>query len=276
VSNVFPLKAQTEDLPLGLSVIVPVYNESSRICEALCELVSVDVNFPFEIIVINDGSSDNTKDIIQWPMHLLHIRFIDLPENKGKGNAVRLGIKMAEYSHALVFDADLEYFGHDIPRLFRPIQMGVASIVYGVRLRGVNSMQPSFIFALGRRVLTAITNILYGTAISDLHTCLKLFPVDFLRTIELTESGFGLDTQMTALALRNQLKPFEIPITYVGRTASEGKKIKFSHAFECVFILIRCRFSKPLGYQVKKYAKRNINFVLQRPDPIYIAYEDFV
>ena len=275
MSNVIPLKSQTEDLPLGLSVIVPVYNEATRICEALCELVSLNVSFPLEIIVINDGSADNTRDIIQWPMHLLHIRFIDLPENKGKGNAVRLGIKMAEYSHALVFDSDLEYFGHDIPRLFRPIQMGVASIVYGVRIRGLNTMQPSFIFALGRRVLTAITNILYGTAISDLHTCLKLFPVDFLRRIELTESGFGLDTQMTALALRNNLKPFEIPITYVGRTSSEGKKIKFSHAFECVFILIRCRFSKKIGFQVKKYAKRNINFVIQSQEPTFEVHEDF-
>jgi glycosyltransferase involved in cell wall biosynthesis len=275
VSNVIPIHQDTGKLPLGLTVIVPVFNEASRICEALCELVSVDVNFPFEIIVINDGSTDNTRDIIKWPMHLFHIRFIDLPENKGKGHAVRLGISLAEYSHALVFDADLEYFGHDIPRLFRPIQMGVASIVYGVRIRGINSMHPSFIFALGRRVLTAITNILYGTAITDLHTCLKLFPVDFLRSIELTESGFGLDTQMTALALRNGLKPFEIPITYVGRTASEGKKIKFSHAFECVSILVRCRLSKPLGYQVKKYAKRNINFVQQSSEPLYVVHEDF-
>jgi len=153
--------------------------------------------------------------------------------------------------------------------------MGVASIVYGVRIRGINSMHPSFIFALGRRVLTGITNILYGTAITDLHTCLKLFPVDFLRSIKLTESGFGLDTQMTAMALRNGLKPFEIPITYVGRTASEGKKIKFSHAFECVAILIRCRMNKPFGYQIKKYAKRNINFVVQRHEPIYVVHEDF-
>jgi len=275
VSNVIAIKSQTKDSPLGLTVIVPVYNEASRVCEALCELVSVDANFPLEIIVINDGSADNTKEIIQWPIHLLHIRFIDLPENKGKGNAVRLGIKLAEYSHVLVFDSDLEYFGHDVPRLFRPIQMGVASIVYGVRIRGLNSMQPSFIFALGRKVLTLITNILYGTAISDLHTCLKLFPVDFLRSVELTESGFGLDTQMTALALRNNLIPFEIPITYIGRTASEGKKIQFSHAFECVFILIRCRFSRTIGYKVKKYAKRNINFVMQSQEPSFETYQDF-
>jgi hypothetical protein len=153
--------------------------------------------------------------------------------------------------------------------------MGVASIVYGVRIRGINSMQPSFIFALGRRVLTGIANILYGTAITDLYTCLKLFPVDFLRSIELTESGFGLDTEMTALALRNRLKPFEIPITYVGRTASEGKKIKFSNAFESVSILIRCRMRKPLVYQVKKYAKRNINFVQSSSEQIYVVHEDF-
>jgi len=275
MSNVVPIKGEAQRLPLGLTVIVPVFNEEDKICDALCELVSIDVTFPIEIIVIDDGSTDRTKEIIKWPKHLLHIRFVDLSENKGKGHAVRAGIGLASFSHVVIFDADLEYFGHDIPRLFRPIQMGIASVVYGVRIRGINSMHPSFLFSLGRRFLTSFANVLYGTAITDLHTCLKLFPLEFLRAIELSESGFGLDTQITALALRNGLKPFEIPITYVGRSVLEGKKIRFKDAFVCMSILIQTKLTKQINYKDVRYAKRNVDFVQQRNELVQIFNRDF-
>ena len=248
-------------LPLGLSLVVPVYNEERTICDAICELATINADFSYEIIVLNDGSTDSTAQILREPQHLFHIRYVEIAKNAGKGNAVKLGVELARFSHILVFDADLEYFGHDIGRLFRPIQMGVAPAVYGVRLRGNNTMQPSYLFASARKYLTAFTNILYGSAISDLHTCLKLFPTDFLRSLELHQNGFGLDTEITALALRSGLRPFEIPVTYVGRTKEEGKKIHLGDGVKCLWILIRIRFGKKINFEKKKYAPRNRNFI---------------
>ncbi len=245
------VKHTTAENSPGLTIIVPVYNEEKTLCEALCQLIEASSSFPSEIIVVNDGSSDRSASIIREFNHLLNIRFVDLPENHGKGNAVQLGIRLASMSHVIIFDVDLEYSPYDISRLFAAVQMGLANVVYGVRMPGLNSMQPSLTFALGRRILTQVTNIIYGTAINDLHTCLKLIPIDFLRKLELTESGFGLDTEITALILRNGLRPFEMPITYIGRGALEGKKIRKRDGFDCLRILIKMRFSKKVEYRYR-------------------------
>jgi dolichol-phosphate hexosyltransferase len=233
----------------GLTIIVPVYNEEKTLCKALCQLIEASSSYPSEIIVVNDGSMDSSASIIREFKHLLNIRFVDLTENRGKGNAVRVGISLASMSHVIIFDVDLEYSPYDIARLFSAVQMGLANVVYGVRMPGLNSMQPSLTFAWGRRILTQVTNIIYGSAINDLHTCLKLIPIDFLRKLELTESGFGLDTEITALLLRNGLRPFEMPITYIGRGALEGKKIRKRDGLDCLRILIKKRFSKRIDYK---------------------------
>jgi hypothetical protein len=143
--------------------------------------------------------------------------------------------------------------------------MGIAPAVYGIRIRGINTMQPSFLFAYARKFLTFIANLIYGTAISDLHTCLKLFPRDFLRSLELRENGFGLDTEITALALKVGILPFEIPVTYVGRTKEQGKKIRISDGIKCIKVLISVRLRKNVHYEVKNYARRNVNFVATLP-----------
>jgi glycosyltransferase involved in cell wall biosynthesis len=265
-----------EYMELGLTVIVPVFNEEKTICDAICELVTIRADFPYEIVVINDGSTDSTSRILKWPKHILNIRYVEKTQNEGKGNAVKTGLNLARYSHVLIFDADLEYFGHDIARLFRPIQMGIAPAVYGIRLRGINTMQPSFVFAYARKALTFIANLIYGTAISDLHTCLKLFPTDFLKSLELNENGFGLDTEITALALRSGILPFEIPVSYVGRTKHQGKKIRVSDGFKCIKILIGVRLRKDIDYQVRTYAKRNVNFVSNSSRPVELQNESFL
>ena len=254
-----------ENLPVGLTVIVPVYNEENTICAAICELVTINPDFLYEIIVLNDGSTDSTSRILKEPKHLFNIRYIELEKNQGKGHAVQIGINLARFSHTLIFDADLEYFGHDIARLFRPIQMGVAPVVYGVRVRGNNTLQPSFVFASARKFFTLFTNILYGSAISDLHTCLKLFPTNFLRSLELSENGFGLDTEITALALRSGLRPFEIPVTYVGRNKEQGKKINLMDGVKCLKVLITVRMRKKIDFVARNYVERNPNFIETHP-----------
>jgi len=231
---------------MGLSVIVPAFNEERTICKVLCDLIKLEHDFPLEIIVINDGSTDKTSEIVLDPRYLFNIRFVDNQINQGKGKVVRQGIEMARYSHTLIFDADLEYFAHDIPGMFKPISAGMTDVVFGSRIRGNYTSQPSFFFSIGRSLLTLYINLLFNSTITDLHTCLKLIPTNILQTAEFTENGFGLDTEITCLLLRNGILPFEIPITYIGRTAANGKKIGISDGFVCVKIATAKRFSKKL------------------------------
>jgi hypothetical protein len=128
--------------------------------------------------------------------------------------------------------------------MFSFINSGIAEVVFGSRVRGVNTAQPSLAFSLGRSFLTHYMNVLFGSTVTDLHTCLKLIPTDVLRQSELTENGFGLDTEITCELLRRKLHPFEVPITYVGRTATQGKKIGPKDGLICLKIVTAKRFSR--------------------------------
>jgi hypothetical protein len=144
----------------------------------------------------------------------------------------------------LPFDADMEYSAHDIPAMLAPVIAGRASVVYGTRLFGVNTVYHSLHYALGNRVMTLATNVLFGSYISDLHTCLKLIPLDVLRGLDLVEAGFGLDTEMTANVLKLGMRPFEVPVSYFARSHSEGKKINWRDAVRCFAVLARVRVSR--------------------------------
>jgi glycosyltransferase involved in cell wall biosynthesis len=229
---------------LGLTVIVPAFNEERTICKVLCDLIALKVDIPMEIIVLSDGSTDRTASIVLDPLHIFNVRFIENEMNQGKGNVVRQGIALANYSHTLIFDADLEYFASDIPKMFQVIKSGYADVVFGSRVRGVNTSQPSLLFTIGRTFLTMYMNILFGSAITDLHTCLKLIPTISLRNANLKENGFGLDTEITCSLLKNKVHPFEVPITYVGRTKAQGKKIGLTDGLVCMKIVTLIRFSR--------------------------------
>ena len=210
--------------------------------------------FVDEFIILDDGSKDGTAEKIKGFTESANIKFIRIEENQGKGHAVQQGIQAASLSHLLIFDADEEYFVADIPRLFFAIQQGYSDVVFGVRVRGVNTMQPSLVHAIGRRLMTLFANVLYGTAISDLHTCLKLVPVELLIDCELKENGFGLDTELTCHLLRSKIHPFEVPITYVGRSIQDGKKIRIRDAVVSFRIMIFMRFSRRNKLSVNAYA----------------------
>jgi glycosyltransferase involved in cell wall biosynthesis len=161
--------------------------------------------------------------------------------NRGKGAAVRTGIEAATGSHVLIFDADDEYDPHDIAGLVIPLINGRAEVVYGTRLRGHGTIHPTLVHSLGNKLMTGTANVLYGSAISDLHTCLKLLPIPLLKEMNLTEEGFGLDTEITAEMLRRGWRPYELPISYVGRSKEEGKKIGAFDAVDCFRILFKVR-----------------------------------
>ena len=234
--------------PFGLTIIVPSYNEHLTIGRVLDALLSLDMpGKKLEIIVVNDGSTDATRECIE-SFDDPRLVAINHPANLGKGAAVRDGIAAATGSHVLIFDADHEYDVNDISRLVIPILSGRAEVVYGSRMSGFGTVHPSLWHSVGNKAMTGLANVLFGSAISDLHTCLKLVPVPLLRSFDLDEDGFGLDTQISAEVLRAGFRPFEVPISYVGRSKEEGKKIHFSDALRCVFVLVKVRTRSRTAY----------------------------
>jgi len=220
-----------------LTIVVPVFNEERTIREVLNALKFQPVPGDVEIIVVDDGSTDQTPEVIS-DVPQVRIRH---ETNLGKVAAILTGIEQATGTHLLVFDADSEYDPTDIPALVVPIATGRAEVVYGVRVRGARTNFPSLVYAVGNRVMTEFANLVYGSAISDLHTCLKLLPLPLLRRMELRERGFGLDTEISAEMLRLGFRPYEVAASYVGRSREEGKKIRLSDAIRCVIVLVKVR-----------------------------------
>jgi len=241
------LQHLSDRAPFKLTIVVPVFNEEHTVRQVLEALMDQPIPGDFEIIVVDDGSTDRTREILQASWHHRHV-CVRHESNRGKGAAVRTGISLASGSHLLVFDADSEYDPEDIPKLIAPILSGRAEVVYGVRVRGAGALFPSFVNVLGNRLMTAAANALYASAISDLHTCLKLLPVPMLRLMQLEEEGFGLDTEISAEMLRRGFRPYEIRVSYVGRSRAEGQKIRLSDAFRCLQVLLKVRLRGRTSY----------------------------
>jgi dolichol-phosphate hexosyltransferase len=216
------------------------FNEERTIARAIREVLSVEYPCEIELIVVDDGSSDSTAKLVEEfddPRVRLHVH----EYNSGKGAALRTAAALATGTHILPFDADLEYTPKDIPRLVEPILTGRFDVVYGTRLFGYNTVYQSFRYAVGNKVLTTLTNILFDSFLSDLHTCLKLMPLDLFKSLDLREKGFGLDTELTATLLRLGIRPFEVPVSYYSRSHAQGKKINAGDAVDCLHILLQVR-----------------------------------
>jgi dolichol-phosphate hexosyltransferase len=253
--GMFP-SSSSDSAQFRLSIIVPSYNERSTILKVLDNLLSLDVpGKELEIIVVNDGSTDGTQALLETFDDSRLVR-MHHSTNLGKGAAVRTGIAAAKGSHMLIFDADQEYDVADIPRLITPVLSGRAEVVYGNRMSGFGTVHPSLWHAVGNKAMTLLANLLFGSAISDLHTCLKLVPMPLLKSFDLSEGGFGLDTEISAEVLRAGYRPFQVPISYVGRSKEEGKKIRLSDAMRCVYVLakVRARPVTPYGKRDKTLA----------------------
>jgi glycosyltransferase involved in cell wall biosynthesis len=226
-----------------LSIVMPVYNESGTIRSAIERVQAMDYPCPVELVVVDDGSTDGTIDILQqltgWGM-----RLIRHPRTLGKGAAVRSGVAVAAGSHMIILDADLEYSPGDIPAMLGPVLDGRADHVFGTRVFGLNTRYQSFRFAMGGRALTLAANILYDSCLTDMHTCLKLLPVADFRALRLSENGFGLDTELTARLIRSGMRPFEVPVSYDGRPFEQGKKIRWRDGVRCLSILIKVRVER--------------------------------
>lgn len=223
-----------------LSVIMPVYNEQATIDEIICRVRQVDV--PKELIIVDDFSTDGTRDRLKKYENEPNIKVIYHQFNQGKGAALRTGIAYATGDIVIFQDADLEYHPEEYPRLIEPIIKGYADVVYGSRFKGVSR---AFLFwhFLGNKLLTLITNILYNSTISDMETCYKVFKREVIQNIKIRSNRFNVEPEITAKVLKRKLRLVEVPITYTGRDYTEGKKITWRDGLSALWTLIKYRFT---------------------------------
>ena len=220
-------------------MIVPAYNERATIAEVLQRARSVDLELDREIIVVDDGSTDGTAEILPT-LQDSKVRVVFHPHNRGKTAAIRTGLAHATGDLVLIQDADLEYDPEDWPRLLEPILAGRASVVYGSRFSGHRRNMLPWSTA-GNRFLCLLTNLLYGSRLTDVETCYKLFDRRVLDAMALESERFGFEPEVTAKLLRRGERIVEVPISYDGRTRQEGKKISWRDGLESLRILVSCR-----------------------------------
>jgi glycosyltransferase involved in cell wall biosynthesis len=225
---------------MKLSVIIPVYNEVESIKEILKRVQATKL--VKEIVVVDDGSKDGTRDILNKLDGKGGIKVILHEHNKGKGAAVRTGLAAAQGDVLLIQDADLEYDPRDYPHLLQPIKEGIADVVYGSRFLGGPRRPTMFWHMIANKILTFMTNILYDNILTDMETGYKVFRRQVIEGMVLQANSFDFEPEFTAKILKRRYRIFEVPITFNPRDYSQGKKIKLYDAFEAVWTLLKYRF----------------------------------
>jgi glycosyltransferase involved in cell wall biosynthesis len=225
---------------MKLSVIVPAFNEAATMAEIIDRIRATGLDI--ELIVVDDGSTDGTRDILQREKSKIdHLIF--QPRNAGKGAAVKAGFAVATGDVLIIQDADLEYDPADYPDLLGPIVKAGADLVLGSRLTGAKPQRAYYYWHyLGNRFITFIARVLYNTTLSDIYTCYKVFKREQLIGLDVQSDGFEFDAEFLAVLLKRHLVVYEVPISYYGRSYGEGKKIKWYHTANVIWMLIKYRF----------------------------------
>tara|TARA_B100000989_G_scaffold289825_1_gene262222 strand:- start:2871 stop:3599 length:729 start_codon:yes stop_codon:yes gene_type:complete len=227
---------------LLISIVIPVFNEENLIYPILRRIDNIK-NLSKEIIIVDDGSTDNTRTIIEKNCKGLFNKFVSLEKNFGKGHALREGFKLVSGDIVIVQDADLEYDPEDYYKLVSPIIKSEEKVVYGSRvIKGAKRTRPNsidtFIRILANKFLTSLSNLLNDQTLTDAHTCYKVFKSEILNEIELVENGFNFCPEITAKISKLGIKIMEVPISYHGRTHKEGKKISFVDGFKAIYAIL--------------------------------------
>ena len=225
---------------MKLSIIIPVYNEIRTIHEIIQRVQATGL--ADEILAIDDGSIDGSRELLEQISKEGRVKVIFHDRNQGKGKAVRTGIQNATGDLILIQDADLEYDPREYPNLLKPIQEGIADVVYGSRFLGAGRRPVLFWNMLANKILTLVTNILYNNILTDMETGYKLFRRQVVQDMPLHAHGFEFEPEFTAKILKRKVRLYEIPIAFNPRDYSEGKKIKMKDAFIAMWTLIKYRF----------------------------------
>ena len=227
---------------MKLSVLIPVYNEARTIDEIL-RLVSA-VPIEKEIVVVDDGSVDGTREILQRWDGRAGVRVLLHPRNMGKGRAVRTALEQSRGDVLVIQDADLEYDPAEYAVLLRPIEAGRADVVYGSRFFGSSERRVQFFWhTVGNRLLTLISNVFTNLNLTDMATCYKAFHRRVVPALDLESKRFGVDAEFTVKVARAGFRIFEVPISYFGRSQAEGKKIRMKDGFSALGALVKHSFA---------------------------------
>jgi glycosyltransferase involved in cell wall biosynthesis len=223
-----------------LTVVMPVYNERETVERAIAGVLEADVAASYELVIVDDGSTDGTSEILErtsWPDH---VRLLRHDRNRGKGAAVRTALAEADGRFSAIMDADLEYDPRDLKLLLEPLTSGRAEVVYGTRAFKSHSAY-SFWYVVGNRGVTFVANLLYNSWISDMMTGHKAMSTELFRSLDLRERGFAIEAEITARLLSRGVRIYEVPVEYAARGREQGKKLTALDGLRVMRTLFRCK-----------------------------------
>ena len=223
---------------MDLSVIIPVYNEAETLDAIMGAVTAIPVDK--EIILVDDGSTDGSREKLQQFENQPGIRVLYHERNQGKGAAIRTGVAAAEKDLVIIQDADLEYDPREIPTLMQPILAGKADVVYGSRFMGGQPHRVLYFWhSVGNQMLTLLSNMFTDLNLTDMETCYKLFKREVIQGIQIEENRFGMEPEITAKIAKGRWRIYEIGISYAGRTYDEGKKIGWRDGFRALWCILK-------------------------------------
>jgi glycosyltransferase involved in cell wall biosynthesis len=226
-----------------LSILMPVFNERATVAEAIAQVLDANPRGgEFELLVVDDGSTDGTAEILSegsWPQN---VSVITHQANRGKGAAIATGLEHAAGRWSVIMDADLEYQPRDLDSLVEPLASGEAEAVFGARGFQAHSAH-SFWYVVGNKGVTFSANLLYNSWLSDIMTCHKAMSTELFRSLELRENGFGIEPEIAARLLRRGIRIYEVPVVYRARSREQGKKLTVADGFRVLRTLVRCRLT---------------------------------
>jgi glycosyltransferase involved in cell wall biosynthesis len=225
-----------------LSILMPVYNERERVEQAIAEVLATELPDEFELIIIDDGSTDGTREILRGGDWGPRVRLYEHERNQGKGMAIQTALQYAEGEFSAIFDADLEYDPADLGLLMPAVLDGRANACFGVRaFDGYTSH--SFLFVLGNKGVTLACNVLYNVYLHDIMTCHKMIRTDLFRSLPLQDHGFAIEAEISARLVQRGERIYEVPVHYRARATEEGKKLTAVDGVRVIGTLLRCRFT---------------------------------
>jgi glycosyltransferase involved in cell wall biosynthesis len=226
-----------------ISIVVPVFNEARTVADVIQRLIAIDLPAPREILVVNDGSTDGTREVLDQVVERPELRIIHAEKNGGKGSAIRIGFARATGTIVAIQDADLELDPAQIAELVAPILQGRTKVVYGSRFLAGRPDAP-FISILANEILTGVTNLLFGGRLTDMETCYKVMTREIAQSLELESNRFDIEPEITAKLLRAGHSILELPIRFEPRSRAQGKKIGWRDGVRAIQVLLKYRFSK--------------------------------